>query len=68
MDSHGKFLDPKWMYKNKELRITVLGEGKKNIKWAIEQIQKEKFPKHLIIGVGCNDQANENPEDFALKF
>lgn len=68
MDSHGKFLDPRWMYKNKELRITILVEGKKNIKGAIEQIQKEKSPKHLIIGVGRNDLANEDPEDVALKF
>lgn len=38
MDLHGKFLDSRWMYENKELRITVLAEGKKNIKGAIEQV------------------------------
>lgn len=28
VDWHGKLLDPRWMYKNKELRITILGDGK----------------------------------------
>ncbi|XP_061171041.1 uncharacterized protein LOC133180580 [Saccostrea echinata] len=68
MDSHGKWLDPKWMYKNKDLRITVLGAGKKNIKGAMEHIQSITFPKHLIIGVGCNDLSNENSEDVSLRF
>lgn len=68
MDLHGKFLDPNWMYKNKELRKTVLGKGQKNITRAIEQIKKEKSPKHIIIGVGWDDLANKNPEDAALKF
>lgn len=68
MDSHGKFLDPIWMYQNKQLRIPVLCAGKTNIRGAIEQIQKEKSPKHFIIRVGCNDLSNENPEDVALKL
>lgn len=56
------------MYKNKQLRIPVLCAGKTNIRGAIEQIQKEKSPKHFIIRVGCNDLSNENPEDVALKL
>jgi hypothetical protein len=63
MDSHGKWLDPKWIYRNKEIKITVLDTRKKNINGAMEQIRSVKSPKHLIIGVGCNDLSRENSED-----
>ena len=68
MDSHGNRLDPKWIYKNKSLKVTVLGNGKKNISGAVEHMKKIQTPKHLIIGVGCNDLSNENPENVVKRF
>jgi hypothetical protein len=64
IDSHGNGLDPKWIYKHKNLKLTILGPGKKNIKGATDHLKKVTEPKHIILGIGSNDIENKNPENI----
>jgi hypothetical protein len=68
VDSHGNGLDPTWIYRNKSFKISVLGSGKKNINGAIEHLKKITTPKHIILGVGCNNISNETPENVIRGF
>ena len=55
MDSHGNGIDTSKMYKSKDIQLTILGPGEKNIKGAGKFCSSHRLPKHLIIGVGNND-------------
>jgi len=66
MDSHGNGLDPKKIYRNKDIQINVLGKGEKNIKGAISFCMSKNLPKHLILGVGNND-LDKNETSFCVR-
>ena len=68
-DSHGRSLDPKKMYKNKNVEIKVLDARKKNLDGAAEFIQSaQTLGKETVLIVGSNDIGESSADTVFRKF